>query len=171
MIRGVLIAGLVAFAAPAQATPVELRGLLDAARPAGCAQVSFLVWDFYRAELWTDAKALPGSRYGLSLTYRSAFSRDELVQSSIDEMARISGRDADAFEALRPELHEAFRDVAKGDRITAWRAGPDDLRFFYNGAETGRLTRDVDLFLDIWLGRKARDKDTREALLSGQCNG
>ena len=172
MIARLLLAGaLIAGAGPALAVPVELRGLVQATKPAGCSDVTFLVWDFYRAELWSDSSTLPGKHYGLALTYHTDFSRQKLVDSSIEEMARISGRPETDFLGVQAELDKAFRDVSKGDRITAWRAGPNDMRLFYNGAPTGTLTKDVDLFMDIWLGSKTRDDGMRAALLSGKCDG
>ena len=158
-------------ATPAWATPPELAGLVGAARPAGCVEYRLLIWDLYRAELWSDAPRLPGPRFGLTLTYLSDFSRDELVDSSLDEMTRMSGRPAAAFATARDELRRSFRDVDEGDRITAWRDGPDRVRFFVNGRETGALTADVDLFLGIWLGTATRHPEGREALLSGRCDG
>ncbi len=155
---------------PAAASPVELRGLVDAERPAGCNDYSFLFWDFYRAELWSDSAVPPGETFGLSLTYRSSFSRAELVDTSIEEMARISGRADSRLAEVRRTLLDSFRDVEPGDRISTWRVSEDELRLFVNGVETGVLTRDVDLFLDIWLGPKSRDQDGRAALLAGRCD-
>lgn len=93
----VLLAATLAGAGALQAQPPELRGLVGAARPAGCSDYRFLLWEFYRAELWSDAERLPGEAFALSLTYRASFSRDELVDSSIAEMARIAGRSEAAF--------------------------------------------------------------------------
>ncbi len=166
------LAGLLAGGGGAAfALPAELRGLVSSERPAGCSEYSYLLWDLYRAELWSDARQLPGSRYALSLTYLSEFSRDALVESSVDEMVRMSGQPEAAFAVARTEMARAFRDVVPGDRITAWREGHDRLRLFVNGAETGAITTDVDLFLAIWLGPQSRDPEGRTALLSGRCNG
>ncbi len=157
--------------AGATAIPTELQGLVSTPRPAGCSEYSFLLWDFYRAELWSDASRLPGDAFGLSLTYRTRFRRAELVDSSVDEMVRISGRPEAAFAAARQEMAELFRDVTPGDRITAWRAAPDRLLIFVNGQETGTLTREVDLFLGIWLAEETRHPEGRAALLGGRCDG
>jgi hypothetical protein len=167
----VLLSMLALNAGRAAAIPNELRGLVDATRPAGCGEVSFLFWDFYRAELWSDHKELPGDAFGLSLTYRSKFTQQELVDSSISEMARMSGRPEASFVVARAQLTSSFRDVGPGDRITAWRSGSGELRFFHNGVETGSLRQDVDLFVDIWLGEGARHEKSRQALLLGQCDG
>jgi hypothetical protein len=167
-----LLASVFAWAdGKAEARPPELRGLVDAPYPAGCSEYRFLLWDFYRAELWSDAEALPGAAYGLALTYRTDFTREELVKSSVEELSRISRRPEQAFAEAGAELRQAFRDVAKGDRITVWRAGPDRLGLFVNGQRTGELTREVDLFLAIWLGEETRHPEGRQALLAGRCDG
>jgi hypothetical protein len=172
LVGAALFAGAVFFdAKEAGALPSELRSLVDAPHPAGCSDYRFLFWDFYRAELWSDAEELPGDVFGLSLTYRTDFSRDELVKSSVEEMARISDRPESIFAAVGAEMRQAFRDVAPGDRITAWRSGPDRLRLFVNGDETGALTREVDLFLAIWLGENTRHQEGRRELLAGRCDG
>ena len=158
-------------AGKAEARPPELRDLVNASNPASCSEYRFLLWNFYRAELWSDAEALPGNAYGLVLTYRTDFTREELVKSSVEEMSRISGRPEQAFAEARADFEQAFHDVAKGDRITAWRAGPDKLQLYVNGQETGVLTREVDLFLAIWLGEETRHPNGRKALLSGRCDG
>lgn len=168
---GCLLAALALSASFARATPSELQGLVDADRPAGCSEYSFMFWDFYRAELWTDDPDLPGKKFALSLTYLSDFSRDALVKSTIDEMVRISGQPEASFADARLKMQQIFRDVEPGDRITAWRAGAEKLRLFVNGTETGTLTREVDLFLAIWLGEETRHPEGRKALLSGHCDG
>ena len=171
MKRLILPALLWALASPALATPLELRSLVQADRPAGCTDYSFLVWDLYRAELWTDAESPPGTAYGLSLTYQTDFSREKLVESSISEMARMSGRAESAFGEAAAEMTRAFRAVDLGDRITAWFESSARVRIFHNGTETGAITSEPGLFMDIWLGRKTRDEDGRSALLSGRCDG
>lgn len=168
--RALALAALL-LALPAAAKPPELAGRVEAPRPAGCHDYGFLLWDLYRAELWTDAAALPGESFALTLTYRTEFERETLVETSISEMARLSGTPAESFAEARRQLADAFRDVGPGDRITAWRAGPERLRFFVNGAETGTLARAVDLFLAIWLGADARHAAGRADLLAGRCDG
>ena len=157
------------FASPASAKPSELKNLVASAKPAGCADYRFLLFNLYRAEIWSDSKSLPGKQYGLSLTYRSDFSRDELVETSIEEMSRISGRSEKSFSTARKQLRSAFRSVKKGDRITAFRESPKRVRFFKNGRATGSVTSNADLFMSIWLGPKTRFKGDRDEMLSGRC--
>ena len=158
-------------AGSALAAPPELAGRVAAERPAGCAEYRLLFFGLYRAELWTDNAPPPGASFGLSLVYRRNFGRDDLVSSSISEMARMSGRPEESFGAARAELRQAFREVAEGDRYTAWRGGSGRVEFFHNGRAAGVLTHDADLFLDIWLGPASRDQERRAALLSGRCDG
>jgi hypothetical protein len=167
LFAGAIVLGTVS----AGALPSELRGLVDASHPAGCSEYRLLFWDFYRAELWSDAEELPGDTFGLALTYRTDFTRDELVESSIEEMSRIAGRPKAVFAEVGAEMLQAFRDVAPGDRITAWRAGTNKSDLFVNGQKTGELTREADLFLAIWLGPETRHPEGRQALLEGRCDG
>lgn len=157
-------------AGPAAAKPSELKGLVSSARPAGCADYRFLVFNLYRAELWSDARRLPGEEYALTLTYRSDFTREELVETSIEEMARISGRRESAFGAVRKQLNSVFRAVKPGDRFTAYRESAGRVRFYRNGRSTGALTREADLFMSIWLGPKTRFAGKRDVMLSGRCS-
>ncbi len=169
ILRLVLLALVLGVESAAAALP-ELSGRVAATHPSGCADYRFMFFRLYRAELWTDAIALPGEKFGLSLIYHRGFSHDELVSSSISEMARISGRAEASFAATRMQLRRAMRSVAEGDRYTAWRNGPGRVEFFLNGRPTGVLTQDSDLFLDIWLGPASRDPERRNTLLSGRCD-
>lgn len=157
-------------AASAAAALPELAGRVASGQPAGCAEYAFLAVPLYRAELWTDATSRPGDAFALSLVYRRGFDWGTLVATSIDEMARMSGRPRHAVDAARRELAQAFRSVEKGDRFTAWRGSPGRVEFFLNGSRTGALTHDADLFLDIWLGPDARSLKRRDELLSGRCD-
>ena len=121
--------------------------------------------------LRSDASRLPGDAFGLSLTYRTRFSRAVFVPQFGRRDARISGRPEAAFAAARQEMAAAFREVTPGDRITAWRAAPDRLLIFVNGQETGTLTREVDLLLRISLAEETRHPEGRAALLGGRCDG
>ena len=165
------IAVLLLATASALAVPAELADRVTAQRPAGCTDYRFLLFRLYRAELWADtAASLPGTRFGLSLVYHRAFGREELVSTSILEMARMSNRAEASFAPARAELEQAMRTVTQGDRFTAWRSGPDRVEFFHNGLATGALTHDADLFLDIWLGLASRDPERRDQLLAGRCD-
>lgn len=164
------IVGIALTATGALAAPPELSERVAAQRPAGCAEYRFLLFRLYRAELWTNAVVLPGAHFGLSLIYHRGFTREELVSTSISEMARMSGRAQASFGQARAELEQAMRNISEGDRYTAWRGGPGQVEFFHNGIATGALTHDADLFLAIWLGPESRDPKRRAMLLTGRCD-
>ena len=150
--------------------PPEMMGRVAADRPAGCAAYRFLFFRLFDAELWTDAAAPPGEKFALSLVYRRKFSREELISSSISEMARMSGRPEQSFASANAALERIMRDVAAGDRFTAWRAASKRVEFFHNGRAVGVLIDDASLFLDIWLGPDSRDSRRRDRLLAGDCD-
>ena len=68
-------------AGTAEARPPELRDLVDAPDPAGCSEYRFLLWNFYRAELWSDAQALPGATFDVT----------ELLERLLEEQAGDGG--------------------------------------------------------------------------------
>lgn len=158
-------------AAPVHAAAVlpELADRVAAQRPYGCADYRVLLVRLYRAELWTDDAPSALRRFALALTYQRRFTRAQLIDSSIAEMARMSGRAQEEFGVARQELEQAFRTVRKGDRYTAWRSAPGRVEFFLNGRARGALSRDGDLFLDIWLGPESRDTRRGARLLAGRC--
>ena len=92
----------------------------------------------------------------------------ELLKSAAGQ---IEGHTICAFGEAAAEMTRAFRAVDTGDRITAWFESSARVRIFHNGTETGAITSEPGLFMDIWLGSKTRDEDGRSALLSGRCDG
>ena len=125
-----LVGLLTGGAGAAYALPAELRGLVTSQRPAGCSEYSYLFWDLYRAELWSDARQLPGDRYGLSLTYLSEFSRDALVQSSVDEMMRMSDRPESTCAIARTENGSSMNPSPPGAaRLTRRPVGFSEIEY------------------------------------------
>ncbi len=152
------------------ATDSKIARCTGPVRATGCAEYRFFRLKLYRAELHTDTAVPPGENFALSLQYHRSFTRDELVSTSLSEMARISGRPMESFEATRAQLEKTMRSVTKGDSFMACRQGPGRLELFHNGNKVGALTQDADLFLDIWLGSKSRKPQQRDRLLSGRCD-
>lgn len=164
------IALLFLLAAPAHAAerPTELNGVFTAESPYGTADFNWMWMDVYTSHLWTDAKNWSyAAPFALSITYDMNFSRKQLVEKSVDEVARIHGLPQERLAHLHTELSRLFPAVRNGDRITALFIPDTQVAFFHNGKETGRLT-DKDLlipFMDIWLSPKTERPELRKAML------
>ena len=156
-----LAVSLAAQLSPAFAAPAEIRVTLGASEPVGSVNVRQFGFNLYRAELWTrDAKAFSWGRpFALTLHYNRSFSAELLVDSSIAEMARLSGRPEAAFGGLAGKLRRCFADVAAGDTITGFSRSASAASFFVNGRKScdvnhAGFSRD---FFGIWLKPAARN--------------
>lgn len=166
------IALLCLLAVPAQAAerPPELNGVFTAEAPYGTAELDWMWMDVYISRLWMDAEEWSYTTpFALSITYEMNFSRKQLVEKSVDEVARIHGLPQDRLARLDKELNRVFPAVRNGDRITALFIPDTEVVFFHNGTETGGIT-DKDLlipFMDIWFSPQTERPELRKAMLGG----
>ena len=124
----------------------------------------------YTARLWSSGLPLTWDQpFALELTYHRVFSRDMLVEVSLNEMERMAEARLEEFILKRwsNEMREAFVDVRPGMRITGVYHPGKGCTFFVDG----QLRRRVDdpafarAFFDIWLDPRTRDKQLRQRLL------
>jgi hypothetical protein len=164
LVLGVLLAG------PIQAAP--WAGLPGMASEQLCGQGSFRFFGFkvYDARLFG---ACPGDvfshPFALVLNYQRSISRDQLVQSSVDEIRRISGNTIapPTLQRWRQEMRQSFVDVQSGDSITGVYLPGQGARFYVND----QLHHSIDdpqfarAFFGIWLDRDTRAPGLRASLL------
>lgn len=124
----------------------------------------------YTARLWSAEVPLTWDQpFALELTYHRVFSRDTLVEASLNEMERMAQArpEASTLQRWSNEMREAFVDVRPGMRITGVYHPGKGCAFFVDG----QLRRRVDdpafarAFFDIWLDPRTRDKQLRQRLL------
>lgn len=153
------------FAALAEA-PGEIAKTIKATAPYSTATLSWLMWDAYDAELWTDAEKWSyEAPFALRLRYKMGFTTEELVSRTIDEikaMDKIS-----TPEKYQADLEKAFPNVAKNDRITAVFLPPHTVKIFHNGTATHRFSDAVfaRAFFNIWLSEKSSNPKFSRTLL------
>jgi hypothetical protein len=124
----------------------------------------------YTARLWSSGLPLTWDQpFALELTYHRVFSRDTLVEVSLNEMERMAEArlEESTLQRWSNEMREAFVDVRPGMRITGVYHPGKGCTFFVDG----QLRRRVDdpafarAFFDIWLDPRTRDKQLRQRLL------
>lgn len=107
-------------------------------------------------------------KFIIKIDYVKNFSKEELVDTSISEIARINDLDEDEVDKeYRGYFEELFVDVKKGDEKIAFYDPKFGLKLFYNGKLIGAV-KDVVFakrFVDIWLSDKARFKKVRDRLV------
>ena len=159
-----LLLPLVAQANP----PAELRQVFHSKAPYSEAKLTFAWMDVYHIALWTDAAAWkPDTRYALSITYDMAFSAEELVERTCEEMARHYAEGKAICLARKNELMRLMPDVLERDRITALHTESGHVRFYKNGKATGEITdaQFTRAFFAIWLGENTSEPKLRRQLL------
>jgi hypothetical protein len=167
MLRAIVASALLlAGAASFPPKPPEIGAWIDAPHPYGVGTASWLVFTAYEASLWADSGTWSmSSRFALSLQYRMSFTKEELVESTINEMGRVApGFDASWY---RNDLERAFANVVDGDRITALHLPGEGVRFFHNGNPTATVEHAVfaDPFFAIWLSEGTSAPELRADLL------
>jgi hypothetical protein len=161
---------LLATVAWASARPNEIAGEIKASKPYGTASLTWLFLTAYDASLWTDAHQWSmDAPFALAVVYRMSFSREELVERTMEEMQRVAPDLNDsAIARFAPALAKAFPAVKDGDRITALHVPGAPVRFFHNGRPTHSVP-DVDFaapFFGIWLSPKTSEPSVRNGLLN-----
>ena len=143
---------------------------LPNARLLGSGEFSWFGFKVYSARLWGTALPLADdSPFALELTYRRTIRRDELVQTSLDEIQRLSGTAVSAAQLKdwQAQMQRAFVDVEPGQRITGVFLPGRGVQFFVDQ----RLPYTVDdeafarAFFAIWLDPRTRNPQLRAQLL------
>jgi predicted transcriptional regulator len=103
----------------------------------------------------------------LQLKYARNFTRDEIVDASVEEINRVNRLDDSTKSQYRKIFENIFPDVKEGDTIAAVYSPNKPLLFYYNDNRIG-VINNTDLahkFLDIWLGDQTRDPELRDNVL------
>lgn len=157
---------LAADATPAALFPLPANGA--AWQQWGSGEMRFFGLRLYRATLWVAGAGIEHAPHALSLQYRRNFSRQQLVDASLDEMSRLDA-DGIASQAARwqTELQRVFPDVKEDDRIVGIHLPGQGARFYHQGRLTGEI-QDAELarrFFAIWLDPRTRSPEVRALLL------
>jgi hypothetical protein len=93
----------------------------------------------------------------------------QIVDSSINEIKRISKPSSDELENYRSILASLFPNINSGDQLIGIKTANSDGVFFYNMKLIGKINDEklVDSFFDIWLSEKTSHPELREKLLMG----
>lgn len=162
-----LVVSLMLAASAAAAAPSEVAKTIKQVEPYGQGKLQRLVITAYKANLWTDAETWSyNAPFALSITYNMGFTKDELVDRTISEMAGQSESPV-AAESYSEQLNTAFTDVKDGDRFTALMTAKKSVRFYHNGKFTSEVADAVfaKRFFDIWLSSKTTEPSLRRGLL------
>lgn len=138
----------------------------------GSGDYRFFGFGVYRAALYGTCDSNPfAAPFALTLQYQRAFSREQIVESSLEEIRRVS-EDAIPDATLKEwagHMMTAFTDVADGDRLTGVYLPGRGAVFLAGEQETATID-DPDFarwFFSIWLDPRTRAPGLRSSLLAG----
>jgi hypothetical protein len=143
-------------------------------RQLGGGELRVFGFSIYKAELWSEARSADSllsfqQPFALQLTYSRSISADDLVATSVKEIRRLRGAvvDPTRLDDWAREMHQAFVDVAEGDRITGVYLPGLGARF-YAGDSLRHEVKDeafARAFFSIWLDPQTRNPELRDRLI------
>jgi len=144
------------------------RACTDAWQLSGEGVFSWSVFKLYRARLLTHTGAFdPAKPFLLDLHYLRTLKAEQIVSTSIDEIARLNEITQEQRRAWTQTLSEIIPDVCLGDRLLGWFI-PDRRVEFFSATRALGLVQDADfvrMFSAIWLDERTRSPHLRQALL------
>lgn len=151
------IAPLALAHAPASAYPAGPG--TDLSEEIGSSSYSVAFVSLYDATLWGPEEEFRWEQpFALELSYSRKIRGDKLAETTISEMARLTGKTEKDFAMLTGPLGKCFPDVVRGDRITGVSRGQNTASFYHNSRKTCDITWPDfrSQFFGIWLGENSR---------------
>jgi hypothetical protein len=168
---GLLVAGGVVAPSRAASLPEPVVESGYPLRPVGSGDLRWLGRAIYQASLWTTSGRYsgfgPGETVALSLDYRRAFSRDELLRITEIAWRRLGQVDARQRDHWLGQLRRSWSDVEPGHNVTTV-VIPNGPTHFYDRRGRFGLIEDPAFgpaFLAIWLDPRSIVGELRLQLL------
>jgi hypothetical protein len=169
---GVVASALIGGAAQAD-LPDSVRSVGHDLNRVGQGRLTWLGFGIYEASLWTPDGRFAGFEEGepvaLALWYERKFSRQQLIDITTGEWERLGLAPAPTRSAWARQLDAMWRNVARGDNLTAVVLPGKETLFFDRNGMLGRVTDPAfgPAFLGIWLDSRSAIQDLRAQLLGG----
>lgn len=131
---------------------------------------SWSVFRFYEARLLTQTGVFdPVAPFLLSLHYLRKLPGQQIVSTSIDEIARLADVEPKRLREWSEALMRIIPDVSLGDQLLGWFVPGVRVTFYSATQELGRMDDPVfvNAFSAIWLDERTRSPHLRHALLGG----
>lgn len=149
--------------------PAHVAEVAGTMAPLGHGDMRWLGLKIYEAALWVPAGSgwSADAPHALALRYARAIPGARLVDTSLEEMARLGQADPARLEPWRAALSRVFPSVAPGDTLVGLHLPGRGAWFWHGERATGRID-DPDLaraFFAIWLDPRTREPGLRARLL------
>lgn len=166
-----LAASLLAGAPALASLPAPVATTQYGLEQVGRGELRWLGFGVYEASLWS-----PDGRYAglagagpvaLSLWYQRKFTREQLIDITTGEWQRLGLGAPEARTRWEADLRRLWRDVGRGDNLTAVVMPGRETRFYDANGPLGRIDDPAfgPAFLSIWLDSRSAVRDLRAQLL------
>lgn len=150
--------------------PPALSGRDSSLQPLGAGAMTWFGFKVYEASLWVTPPLGPRigeGRFALAIRYEREIPGWRLVDTSIDEMARMGFGDPARREQWRALLARALPSVAPGETLVGLNLPGRGARFWHNGRPTAEIDDEqlARAFFAIWLDERTREPELRARLL------
>jgi hypothetical protein len=156
------------FATTALAKPASIEPAIKAEAPIGQGTYSKFLLTIYDATLWTDAPQWSMNKpFALSLTYHIKVNKDDLIDTTIDEMRHVAPLSDDKETQYRAEFEKIYPILKKGDTLTALYVPKKGMQLYLNDKLYSTAT-DIEFithFYAIWLSPETSAPELRQQLL------
>nr|WP_314900001.1 chalcone isomerase family protein [uncultured Deefgea sp.] len=162
---------LACIAIPAQAA--LWRDNLPQAQAIGSGDLRWFGLRIYTAKLWSETKPFDmNAPFALELTYHRNISREQFVETSLDEIKRLFGTrySTDTLKRWEAEMQRAFTDVKSGDQLIGVFIPNQGSRLYSRNKLLADI-RDPEFakaFFAIWFDPRSKDQDLRTQLLGNK---
>lgn len=140
----------------------------------GQGQYSYWFWDLYHARLLSRDGRFDSYQQSvplkLELTYQRDIKKQDFIDATMQQWKIQQGKLAEEHKVWAAELGTLWRDVQKGDTLTAVLLTDGLVDFYFNNNLLGRTSDPAfgAAFFDIWLSEKTTAPKLRAELLALQ---
>lgn len=166
-----LLLALAGAAPAARELPAPVQGAAPPLRALGQGEMRWFGLHLYDATLWVGGERWDPQRpFALDIRYARDIPRSRLVQSSLDEMRRLSLADDAALGRWGEAMARVFPDVRRGDRLVGVHLPGRGASFYTGDRYLGTVAEEAfaEAFFAIWLDARTREPRLREALLGAR---
>lgn len=138
----------------------------------GEGKYSYWFWDLYQARLATPSGSFIDYQQSvpllLELRYLRDISKIEFIDATVDQWRIQTGTVQKQHKLWAGELNALWRDVKKGDMLSAELHADGLISFYFNQQPLGKTTDPAmgPAFFDIWLSEKTTAPELRQLLLA-----
>ncbi|QYK14337.1 chalcone isomerase family protein [Shewanella rhizosphaerae] len=140
---------------------------LDRLHKIGSAEMQYLFWTLYRAELYSAQPDYEASAdKALKINYYRDIESDQLIEATLEQWRHLGYSDQQITSWQR-HIQGLWPNVREGDSLTLWVNSQGDSYFYFGDKPLGQIQDRTfgEAFLAIWLSERTSEPELRQGLL------